>query len=100
MTTVEYSPSPWSYDYSPYLSRQGEDGIDSELPAFEIFDANCDKIFDTNEDTPANFRRRMPVWGGCPKAAGICRHLREPARRLRRIGRRRKAKPTARHWLP
>lgn len=56
MTAEEYSPSPWSYDYSPYLRRQGEDGIDSELPAFEIFDANCDKIFDTNEDTPCELQ--------------------------------------------
>jgi hypothetical protein len=55
-TAAEYSPSPWSYDYSPYLCRQGQDGLDSELPAFEIFDANCDKIFDTNENTPCELQ--------------------------------------------
>ena len=56
MTDTGYSPSPWSYHYSPYLSRRGEDGIDSELPAFEIFDADCNKIFDTNEDTPCELQ--------------------------------------------
>ena len=27
-TTPEYSPAPWSYEYSPYRSRRGEDGIE------------------------------------------------------------------------
>jgi hypothetical protein len=37
MTGPKHSPAPWSYEYSPYRSRRGEDGIESELPAFEIF---------------------------------------------------------------
>ena len=40
------SPAPWSYDYNPYRLNDG-----SELPAFEIFDANGDRILDTNEDS-------------------------------------------------
>ena len=56
MTGLKHSPAPWSYDYSPYRSRRGEDGIDSEIPAFEIFDADCNKIFDTNEDTPCELQ--------------------------------------------
>jgi hypothetical protein len=56
MTGREHSPAPWSYEYSPYRIRQGEDGIESELPAFEIFDADCNKIFDTNEDTPCELQ--------------------------------------------
>jgi hypothetical protein len=55
-TTPEYSPAPWSYEYSPYRSRRGEDGIESELPAFEVFDADCNKVFDTNEDAPADLQ--------------------------------------------
>ena len=55
-TTPEYSPAPWSYEYSPYRSRRGEDGIESELPAFEVFDADCNKVFDTNEDTPCDLQ--------------------------------------------
>jgi hypothetical protein len=47
-----HSPAPWSYEYSPYRSRPGEDGIESELPAFEIFDADGNKVFDSNEDSP------------------------------------------------
>ena len=91
MTTPEYSPAPWSYDYSPYRSRQGEDGIDSEIPAFEIVDADCNKIFDTNEDSPCELQEaNARMAASCPKAAGIARDLCEPARRLRRIGRRRR----------
>jgi hypothetical protein len=56
MTAPDHSPPPWSYDYSPYRSHQGEDGIDSEIPAFEIFDADCNKVFDTNEDTPCELQ--------------------------------------------
>jgi hypothetical protein len=55
-TTPKYSPAPWSYEYSPYRSRRGEDGIESELPAFEVFDADCNKVFDTNEDTPCDLQ--------------------------------------------
>jgi hypothetical protein len=55
-TTPEYSPAPWSYEYSPYRSRRGEDGIESELPAFEVFDADGNKVFDTNEDTPCELQ--------------------------------------------
>jgi hypothetical protein len=56
MTAPHHSPAPWNYEYSPYRSRRGEDGIDSELPAFEVFDADCNKLFDTNEDTPSELQ--------------------------------------------
>jgi hypothetical protein len=56
MAAPKHSPAPWSYDYSPYRSRQGEDGIDSEIPAFEIVDADYNKIFDTNEDSPCELQ--------------------------------------------
>jgi hypothetical protein len=53
--TLTHSPAPWSYGYSPYtLQRAGAD--DRELPAFEIFDADHNKIFDTNEDLPADIQ--------------------------------------------
>ncbi|TWT35228.1 hypothetical protein KOR34_01160 [Posidoniimonas corsicana] len=45
------SPAPWSYDYSPYRAMDGQ-----EIPAFEVFDVNGDKIFDTNENTPAELQ--------------------------------------------
>jgi len=51
MTAQQYSPSPWSYEYNPYTSRSG-----AEIPAFEIFDADCNKVFDTNEDTPCDLQ--------------------------------------------
>jgi len=56
MTAPTHSPGPWSYEYSPYRSRRGDDGIESELAAFEIFDAESNKIFDTNEDTDAELQ--------------------------------------------
>jgi hypothetical protein len=40
--------------YSPYRVQQGEGATESELAAFEIFDADANKVFDTNEDTPAD----------------------------------------------
>jgi hypothetical protein len=54
--TARHSPAPWSYEYSPYRFHRGEDGIESELPAFEVFDADCNKVFDTNEDSPCELQ--------------------------------------------
>jgi hypothetical protein len=46
-----HSPVPWTYEYRPYTLEK--DGSESrELPAFEVFDAEGTKLFDTNEDTP------------------------------------------------
>src|SRR2546429_8687677 len=50
MTATQHSPAPWTYDYSPFQGRNGE------IPAYEIFDADCNKVFDTNEDTPAELQ--------------------------------------------
>jgi hypothetical protein len=58
MTTTQHSPEPWSYEYSPWTVRSEHDsrGVGAAIPAFEIFDADCNKIFDTNEDTPAELQ--------------------------------------------
>jgi hypothetical protein len=56
MIAPVHSPAPWSYEYSPYRFHRGENGIESELPAFEVFDADCNKVFDTNEDTPCELQ--------------------------------------------
>ena len=56
MTAPEHSPAPWSYEYNPYRVRREPDGIESELPAFEVFDDDGNKVFDTNEDTPAELQ--------------------------------------------
>jgi hypothetical protein len=50
MTATQHSPAPWAYDYSPFQRNNGE------IPAFEVFDAEGDKVFDTNEDTPADLQ--------------------------------------------
>jgi hypothetical protein len=47
MTQTKHSPEPWTYDYSPYTGHDGR-----EIPAFQVYDAAGDKVFDTNEDTP------------------------------------------------
>jgi hypothetical protein len=51
MTATKHSPAPWTYDYSPFQGSHGE------IPAFEVFDAEGDKIFDSNEDTPAELQQ-------------------------------------------
>ena len=48
--TDHHSPAPWAYEYSPYTRQRGDDA--AELPAFEVFDAEQNKVFDTNEDMP------------------------------------------------
>lgn len=52
MTALKHSPAPWSHEYNPYAvhTESGALGVDTEIPAFEIFDANHNKLFDTNED--------------------------------------------------
>jgi hypothetical protein len=37
-----------TYDYSPYRSQE-----DQEIPAYEIFDQEGEKVADTNENQPA-----------------------------------------------
>ncbi len=50
MTALNHSPAPWAYEYSPY---QGPNG---EIPAFEVFHDDCNKNFDTNEDSPCDLQ--------------------------------------------
>jgi hypothetical protein len=65
--TAPHSPTPWSYQYSPYTVRdRGTDAtctVGDELPAFEIFDADGNKVFDTNEDTPADLQQANACLG-------------------------------------
>ncbi len=58
MTAPEYSPAPWTYDYNPYTiqSEHHPLGAGAEIPAFEIWDAGYNKVFDTNEDTPSELQ--------------------------------------------
>jgi hypothetical protein len=53
--TTTHSPTPWTYEYNPYTVQSG-DAATEELPAFEIFDAEQNKIFDTNEDMPCEIQ--------------------------------------------
>jgi hypothetical protein len=39
----------WNCEYSPYHTTEGR-----EVPAFEVFDADGTKLFDTNEDLPVD----------------------------------------------
>ncbi len=58
--TATHSPAPWQYDYNPYTLRvtgNNEAGtVGDQLPAFEVFDAEGNKVFDTNEDTPSEIQ--------------------------------------------
>ena len=53
--TDNHSTAPWSYEYSPY-TRHAAGAVETELPAFEVFDAHGNKIFDTNEDLPSEIQ--------------------------------------------
>jgi hypothetical protein len=58
MSAPEYSPAPWAYEYSPYIVRSEHSPLDvgAEIPAYEVFDDDGNKVFDTNEDTPAELQ--------------------------------------------
>ena len=58
MTAPKHSPAPWSYEYSPYTIQSGNHPreVGTEIPAFEIYDADANKVFDTNEDTPCELQ--------------------------------------------
>ena len=58
MTSPEHSPAPWNYECSPYTVRSDASplGVGAEIPAYEIFDADGNKVFDTNEDSPAELQ--------------------------------------------
>lgn len=58
MTAPKHSPAPWAYEYNPYIVRSAESPLDqdAELAAFEIFDDHGNKVFDTNEDMPAELQ--------------------------------------------
>ena len=51
----QHSPAPWTYGYNPYTVQSG-DAAAEELPAFEVFDAEQNKVFDTNEDMPSEIQ--------------------------------------------
>lgn len=53
--STAHSPAPWSYGYSPYTVRSEHSplGVGADIPAYEVFDARGNKVFDSNEDTPA-----------------------------------------------
>jgi hypothetical protein len=60
MTQTDHSPEPWAYEYSPYTVRNpgthGTKKPGDDIPAYEIFDADGNKVFDTNEETPAELQ--------------------------------------------
>ena len=101
MTGLQHSSAPWSYEYNPYRVTREPGGIETERAAFEVFDADGNKVFDTNEDTPMpNFKKRMPVWGqrhrGCwPHSSCVPTYLPTTTRPKAK-----KARHTARQWLP
>ncbi len=58
MTAPTHSPAPWGYEYSPWTVRSEYDprGVGAEIPAYEIFDADGNKVFDSNNDTPGELQ--------------------------------------------
>jgi len=69
MTTTKYSPAPWGYQYNPYTVRPvGCDSAGTELPAYEILDAEGNKVFDTNEDTPGELQEANACLGAAAPA--------------------------------
>ena len=58
MSTTRHSPAPWGYEYSPWTIRSEHHtrGVGAEVPAYEIFDDDGNKLFDTNENSPADLQ--------------------------------------------
>ena len=67
ITDTEHSPAPWRYEYSPWTVRSEHDtrGVDAEIPAYEVFDAEGNKVFDTNENSPAQIQEGNARLGAC-----------------------------------
>jgi hypothetical protein len=67
LAEADHSPAPWSYEYSPWTVRSEHDtrGIGAEIPAFEVFDAEENKIFDTNENSPPKLQEANARLGAC-----------------------------------
>jgi hypothetical protein len=68
-----HSPAPWAYEYNPYSVRETGSGDDAnivgkEIPAFEVFDAEGNKVFDTNEDTPSELQEANACLGAAAPA--------------------------------
>jgi hypothetical protein len=51
LTQINPQLTGWTYAYAPW--HRDDAGEQTEIPAFEVFDANGDKIFDTNENRPS-----------------------------------------------
>lgn len=47
----KFSPAPWAYEYNPYTAQDG-----SDIPAFEVFDHDGNRVFMTEEDQPAELQ--------------------------------------------
>jgi hypothetical protein len=87
-TTANCSPAPWSYEYNPYMmstvARAARKSADTEIPAFEICDADGNKIFDTNEDSPQALQEA--IWPrGCTGIASVTHRMCQPPCGLRPI---------------
>jgi len=54
MTAPKHSPAPWGYEYSPWTVRSKGHllGVGAKIPAYEVFDADGNKLFDTNNNAP------------------------------------------------
>ena len=104
MTQENDLNAPWSYEYSPYTVRSENSplGVGAEIPAYEIFDADGNKVFDTNEDTAAELQEaNARVGAAAPRLLAslvACANL--LADYDESDGPEGEAKPTVRHWLP
>lgn len=66
MTSPSHSPAPWGYEYSPWTVRSEHDarGVGAEIPAYEVFDADGNKVFDTNNNTPGELQEANACLAG------------------------------------
>ena len=67
MTATKPSPAPWAYEYNPYTVRltgdRDSNAAGTELPAYEVFDAEGNKVFDTDEDMPGEIQEANACLG-------------------------------------
>jgi hypothetical protein len=75
----KFAPSPWAYQYNPYIAQHG-----GEIPAYEVFDRDGNKVFDTNEDTDAGLQEANACLGSlAPELLGALDHVRATLRLCR-----------------
>ena len=62
MTAPEYSPAPWSYEYSPYRAVRARTASNPNCPPLKSSMPTATRSSTPTRIRPANFRRQTLAW--------------------------------------